>query len=72
MLIAKPTHKRYANEKDFHLLKGGKSLGIFKVNQANLDDEINDLMGFVKETGADQCFLIWTARTGTCNVEVKI
>ena len=71
-MIARTTHRRFANAKDFHLFKGEKSLGIFKINEKNLDDEVNELMGLIKMTGADRVFLIWTARGGVCNEEVKI
>ena len=71
-MISRGTHRRYANAKDFELFRNGKSLGIFKVNEKNQQDELSELKSFVELTSADQVFLVWTALNGSCYEEVEI
>ena len=71
-MIARTSHKRYANAKDYELIKGGKSLGLFKINEKKAEDEQKELQSFVEMTGADTIILRWTAREGFVNEEVVI
>jgi len=71
-LIAKTTHKRYANAKDVELFSKGKSLGIFKINEKTPKNEEEEIKSFVEMTGADKVVIKWTARNGHCNEEVVL
>ena len=71
-MIARATHCRYANAKDFELFRNGESCGIFQINEKNKQDEIDELTAFIEMTGADQIFLVWTALKGHCYEKVVI
>lgn len=66
-MIAKATHKKFANLKNYELLddKGG-SLGIFEINEKEVANEKKALKEFVEMTGAASAVLVWTALTGKC------
>ena len=70
MIIAKKTHKRFANKKSFELFKKGKSLGYFLTDQKNIEDEKKELEDFVEMTGADKIILHWSASEGFLDEEV--
>ena len=72
MIRAKHSHKRYANKKDFELMRQGKSLGSFIINEKNPESEKRELLEFVEMTGADKIILRWSARHGFINKEVTI
>lgn len=72
MILPKKSHCRYANCKDYELLKEGKSLGYFQTNEKNIEDEKRELSEFVEMTGADTIILRWTAREGFIGEEVAL
>lgn len=73
VLVAKQTHKRYANNKTYQFFKNGESKGFFLFERKMTDEEIrNELLQIKEMTGADKIILHWTAREGFVDREVQL
>lgn len=72
VLVAKATHKKYANAKDYTFYDSlDNEKGVFKVDFICGDDELlKDLRQFAVMVGAVKCYVTWTAREGFCKKEV--
>ena len=71
-MIARTTHKRYANVKDYEAFRDGKSLGYFQTDAKTEELEKEQIQGIVEISKCDKLFVRWTARGGHCWEEVII
>lgn len=71
MLVAKPTHKKFANQKQFQFT-AANSTGFFSINEKNPDNEMQELLDWISITGADKIMLTWTARQGHLNPSLLV
>ena len=71
-MIARQTHRRYANAKSFRLFKDVKPLGTVGINEKDEAEEKNQLREVLKMSKADKVVLVWTAREGECEKEMQI
>lgn len=73
VLVAKSTHKRYANSKSYQFFKEGESKGFLLIERKMTDEELNnELLEFASMCGADKIVLDWTAREGFVKREVHL
>ena len=71
-MIARATHKKFKNLKNFELFDNEKSLGLFETNEKDDETETEILNGFVEMTGATKIVLVWTATSGKCKEEIVL
>jgi len=70
-LIAKTTHKRYANyEQYIGVCADGSSTAVFILDEKDEQLRMKELQKFMQLSGAVKMFKIWTARGGKCKEEV--
>lgn len=73
VLIAKPTHRRYANKKSYQFFKNGESKGFLVIDRKMSKEELIDiLLEFASMSEADKIVLHWTAREGFIGKEVQL
>ena len=73
VLVAKPTHRKYANKKSYQFFKNGESKGFLVIDRKMSKEELIDtLLEFAGMSGADKIVLHWTAREGFVNKEVQL
>ena len=73
VLVAKQTHKRYANNKSYQFFKDGESKGFLLIERKMSEEELHkELLDFAKMSGADKIVLDWTARDGFVKREVHL
>lgn len=63
-MIARATHKRYANAMDWRLYRGDEKLGVLGTNEKNFSDAIDQVLEAMSLSNATHVSLIWTAREG--------
>ncbi len=73
VLMAKPTHRKYANARTYHCYKNGVLKGIFPLDFKINEEDLKSFLLEIKElTKADTIILYWTAIDGVINKEVPI
>ncbi len=64
-MIARATHKRYANVMHWQLYEGGqKCPGIVHTNEKILANAINQVLEAMSMSNATHVSLVWTAKEG--------
>ena len=72
-MIARTTHKRYANYEQYQgICEDGTSTGIFIVNEKTEEAKLQELKSFMELSGAVRMFKVWTAHGGKCHEEVVV
>lgn len=73
VLMAKPTHRRYAQKKHYQFYDNDRIVGNITIDVAMSEDEILDeLVEYADLTGANKIILHWTALDGIVDREVQI
>lgn len=63
-MIARQTHKRYANAMDWQLYRNNERLGKVGTNEKNFSDAIGQVLEAMTMSKATHVSLVWTAREG--------
>ena len=63
-MIARQTHKRYANAMDWQLYRNDEQLGKVGTNEKNFSDAIGQVLEAMTMSNATHVSLVWTARGG--------
>ena len=63
-MIARATHKRYANAIDWRLYRNDEKLGVVGTNEKNFSDAIGQVLEAMSMSNATHVSLVWTARGG--------
>lgn len=72
-VMAKPTHRRYANKSHYQFFKDGERVGNLVIDvKLSENDLINALLEFAGMCDADKIILHWNARCGFVDEEVKV
>ena len=73
VLVAKPTHRKYANKKSYQFFKNGESKGFLVIDRKMSETELREtLIEFAAMSEADKIVLHWTAREGFVDREVQL
>ena len=73
VLVAKTTHRKYANARTYHCFKDEELAGIFPLDFKMTDEELRKfLFDIIGLTGADKIVLHWTALEGIVDEEVEV
>jgi hypothetical protein len=63
-MIARQTHRRYANAMDWQLYRNDEQLGKVGTNEKNFSDAIGQVLEAMTMSKATHVSLVWTARGG--------
>ena len=63
-MIARASHKRYANAMDWQLYREDEKLGIVGTNEKKFSNAIGQVLECMTMGNATHAALIWTARGG--------
>lgn len=68
-MIARATHKRYANAIYWRLYRNDEKLGVVGTNEKNFSDAIGQVLEAMRMSNATHVALVWTAREGHIGCE---
>lgn len=68
-MIARATHRRYANAIDWRLYRNDEKLGVVGTNEKNFSDAIDQVLEAMRMSNATHVALVWTAREGHIGCE---
>ena len=63
-MIARATHRRYANAMDWQLYREDEQLGIVGTNEKVFSNAISQVLEAMRMSNATHVSLVWTARGG--------
>ena len=63
-MIARATHRRYANAMDWQLYRNDEQIGIVGTNEKSFSDAIDQVLEAMTLSNATHVCLRWTAREG--------
>lgn len=63
-MIARATHRRYANSMDWQLYNKDEKLGIVGTNEKVFADAVGEVLEIMSLGNATHAALIWTAKEG--------
>lgn len=63
-MIARTSHRRYANAMDWQLYREDEKLGIVRINEKKFSNAIEQVLEAMSLSHATHVSLVWTARGG--------
>ena len=73
VLVAKTTHRKYANARTYHCFKDEELAGIFPLSFKMSEEDLKKFLLEIKElSNADRIVLHWTALEGIVDEEVEL
>lgn len=68
-MIARATHRRYANAMDWQLYREDEQLGLVGTNEKKFSNAIDQVLEAMSMSQATHVALVWTAREGHIGCE---